>query len=548
MAGTEDITLKVALDDRQAKAGLEALRVQTTAVATAADGGAGGFGKLGNRIDKINKVAGPAASAISGVTGAIGGMNTQAGAAVGAVANLAGAFAAGGLLSLGIAAVGTGLSLLTTRYQESTKAAEEAQKKQTEALNAIIKAGLSPLEAATLDLTRAQKDLELKRMLTGGDSDAIVNAVRPITVELETLQVQIGASERELKRFKSEAVRGIRPGESLEEYKAARAFAEEQMKATEGNISLLRQAFNIRANTINLVTDSAQAEIDLRNKIKAKEKAERDHEKAIKDAKKEQEDQLKMQQEAVDLAKDYASQRRKQIMDETAAIGPTREMFEQAQVKQFQDAEKAKVDAAKKAEEERIKIAKEAADERIKVEKETQDTIKSISNSALTVVVGSTQSLFDDLITGQEHALERFAANVLKQAGTVMVGKGIEVAATGIGSLAMGNPAGTAQIATGTALILGGMGLGAAASGIEHTLIGGGTLGSKIETAGGTSPATTATPMGAGRISSGGRDGGGPMQEAITYVFNAPVFGDQNRSAKQVAMLQRRARRDLLLA
>ena len=50
------------------------------------------------------------------------------------------------------------------------------------------------------------------------------------------------------------------------------------------------------------------------------------------------------------------------------------------------------------------------------------------------------------------------------------------------------------------------------------------------------------------QISSGGRDGGGPMQEAITYVFNAPVFGDQNRSAKQVAMLQRRARRDLLLA
>ena len=539
MAGTEDITLRVALDDRQAKAGLEALRVQTTAVATAADGGAGGFGKLGNRIDKINKVAGPAASAISGVTGAIGGMNTQAGAAVGAVANLAGAFAAGGLLSLGIAAVGTGLSLLTTRYQESTKAAEEAQKKQTEALNAIIKAGLSPLEAATLDLTRAQKDLELKRMLTGGDSDAIVNAVRPITLELETLQVQIGASERELKRFKSEAVRGIRPGESLEEYKAARAFAEEQMKATEGNISLLRQAFNIRANTINLVTDSAQAEIDLRNKIKAKEKAERDHEKAIKDAKKEQEDQLKMQQEAVDLAKDYASQRRKQIMDETAAIGPTREMFEQAQLKQFQDAEKAKADAARKAAEERVKIEEEAAKRIEDIQTKTTQVGVDAASGATALLIGTVNDLVIGAVSGQEMAAEKAAAAFLSGIGNQLVGIGTKALIEG--AIISANPltpgAGAPMMGLGALAIATGIGLGAAGAGIS-TAIAGAPTGAGTA---GPSPATTATPMGAGRISSGGRDGGGPMQEAITYVFNAPVFGDQNRSARQVAMLQRRA-------
>ena len=552
MAGTEDITLRVALDDRQAKAGLDALRGSTDALAQAAagavDGGAGGGGlsDLGSSFEGLTHVAGPSAQAISRIATRLSNISPAVSSALGALGTFGTALASGSPWAVAIIGAGAAIGYLIHRYDESSKAAEEAAKKHAEAAEKIIRSGLGPLEAATLEFNKAQKELRLSKILTGEDTDSINRAVSSITLELERLQAQIGAAERDFKKFKGEAVRGIRTGESVEEYKAAKVLAEEQAKATEANISLLRQAFNIRAQTIPLVQESVQAEIDLRNKIEDKQKAERDHEKAIQDSKKQLEDQLKMQQEAADFAKDYVAQRRKQIMDETAAIGPTAEMSKQAQVERARK-------AAQEAEKEHTRILQEeskkqqeASDAAAKKRQEDAQTTAGYVSAFTGIIVGQSQQLIDDLIMGQEKAFERFFAGVMKQAGTVLIGKGIELVGSGTANLLLGNPAGAAQLAVGGSMIAGGVTLGGIGAGIERGLMGG-SAPTGAGTAG-PSPATTATPMGAGRISSGGRDGGGPMQEAITYVFNAPVFGDQNRSAKQVAMLQRRARRDLLLA
>lgn len=543
MAGTEDITLRVVLDDRQAKAGLDGLRGQTAAVAAAADAGAGGMVNLSEKVGRINQVAGPAASAISGVAGAMGGMNNQAGAAVGAVANLAGAFASGGMLALGIAAVGTAVSFLTTKYQESTKAAEEAEKKQKEALEAIIKAGLSPLEAATLDLSKAQKQLELNKLLTGNDSDAILRAVTPVRMEIETLQAQINSTKGTMGALRDTLSRPLKLGESSQQYMEAREAAREEIKAQQAKLNLLEQAFRLRATEIGIVNESITLEQTLAKKKKDKEKAEKDHEKALEDSKRRMEEQLQVQE-------DYIRERRKIQEDAAASVGPTREMFEQElnqrAVKARQDADKARTEAEKLEAEKRKKIADDE-------KKAKEDALKATTANIMAatgIIVSASDQLLSDLITGQEKALERFAAAIFKQAGTVMLGKGLELGATGVANLLSGNPVQMAlaggQLAGAAGLVAGGLALGAVATGIEHTVMGASGTAATTATASSGSP-TTSTPMGAGRISGSQREPGS-MQEAVTYVFNAPVFGDQNRSAKHVALLQRRASRDLLLA
>ena len=526
MAGTEDISLKVALDDRQAKAGLDALRAQTEAVAAAADSGAGGLGKLQQRVDGVNKLAGPAASAISGVTGAVGGLSSQAGAAVGAVANLAGAFASGGPLALAIVGIGTGVSWLTSKYQESAKAAQQSADEQTKAINATanrieqLTQGVQGRISAALGIDEAT--------LAMGQLDIKVKNAKASLDELQT----VAGRQQFMGQF-------IRDGGKATEVSQAYAQKIEESKKS---LSLLRDEFAKAKPQF----DSYNQTLAIANRLEAKKKEADD---AVKDALTKKTAAIKNDTKAIrdnEAAMDDVIRRMREQEDFAASVGPTAEMFQQAQVERARK-------AAQEAEKEHTRILQEeskkqqeASDAAAKKRQEDAQTTAGYVSAFTGIIVGQSQQLIDDLIMGQEKAFERFFAGVMKQAGTVLIGKGIELVGSGTANLLLGNPAGAAQLAVGGSMIAGGVTLGGIGAGIERGLMGG-SAPTGAGTAG-PSTATTATPMGAGRISSGGRDGGGPMQEAITYVFNAPVFGDQNRSAKQVAMLQRRARRDLLLA
>lgn len=553
MAATEDISLRIALDDRQAQAGLDNMRQQTAGLAASAEGAAGGMGAITSKVDKFKGTIEPTATAVNGMASAFGGLNSQTGAVLGGVSNLASAFMAGGPLALGLVAIGTGVSALTTAFQENKKAAEEAAKKQQEAINKIVEGGLGPLEAATLRLNQATKNLQLEQMLTGKESDVFITATRDLTLEMESLQFQMQNTGREISIIEGKFKTGMEAGKALS-FDRRQELAKE-LEALKAQRSMLQQTFTLTAETIGKVTETTRINLERNKAIKAEEEAHRDAEQAIKEkqradekAAKESEKNQKIITNALEKAiKDRRKAREreaKEQMAEQEKVGPTRAMFEKEQdriLKEQEKAEKAKTEAIRKAAEERKKLQ----------EQELKSTVDMYKN-LLASVIGAGQTLIDDLITGQEKALERFAVAVMRQAGTFMVGKGLELGAQATFNALSGNPAlmavAGAQFAGAAALVGGGIALGATATGIEHVAINGGQIGQAAQAGGGAGERAISTPMGAGRISTGStgeRDGGG--MEQVTYVFNAPVFGDQNRSARHVAALQRRGQRNLLL-
>jgi len=557
MAATEDISLRIALDDRQAQAGLDGLRQQTAALAATAEGAAGGMGAISGKVGKFKGLIEPTATAVNGMASAFGGLNTQTGAVLGGISNLASALQAGGLFAVGLVGIGTAISAITTAYKENKKAAEEAAKKQQEAINKIVEAGLGPLEAATLRLNKATKSLQMEQMLTGKESDVFITATRDLTLEMESLQFQMQNTGREISIIEGKFKTGIEAGKALSSDR--RQELAKELDALKAQRSMLQQTFNITAKTIGVVTEETTVRVERNKALKKEEEARRDAEKAQQDADKQAEASLKfnegLRMRYAALIHKHKHEREKQIQEQMAAqekVGPTREMMEAEERRQMGLREK-ELEALKKAEAKKKEVLEKAAEERKKIQQqELKDTINEYKN-LLGAVIGAGQTLVDDLITGQEKALERFAVAIMRQAGTFMVGKGLELGALATFNLLSGQAAlvaqAPAQFAGAAALVGGGIALGAAATGIEHVAINGGQLGQAVQSGGGAGDRATSTPMGAGRISTGGTGerGGGGMEQ-VTYVFNAPVFGDQNRSARHVAALQRRGQRNLLLA
>lgn len=530
MAATEDISLRIALDDRQAQAGLDSLRQETAGLAQSAEGAAGGIGAISSKVDRARGVIEPTATAVNGMASAFGGLNTQTGAVLGGVSNLASAFMAGGPLALGLVTIGTGISWLTTKYAETTKAAQEAEKAQKEAALKTAKviegmtksiedqiastAGYSQVEAQVGKLRKEYKDAanELQRLEDIGDLAFAADLIRMGVVKNKTQGQEIY-------------------NESLK--KAGERFIDLGIEL--GNAEGAAEQYRKRTQEL-AATQRVYAKDDEKfiQGLKTKTKATKEVAKATAEATEEiiiEDDRL--EQSLRDLG--FTDQ---EIFDQLSGAYLERQKLAEADRKAREEAEKAKTEAVRKAAEERNKIQ--------------EQEIKSAVNLAMQLtgmVIGHGQQLIDDLITGQEKALERFAVNVMREAGTFMLGKGLEVGAAGVANLALGNPMGAGQLAVAGGLVAGGIALGAAATGIEHVAINGGQIGQPLSAGGGAGERAISTPMGAGRISTGGtgeRDGGG--MEQVTYVFNAPVFGDQNRSARHVAALQRRGQRNLLLA
>jgi hypothetical protein len=170
------------------------------------------------------------------------------------------------------------------------------------------------------------------------------------------------------------------------------------------------------------------------------------------------------------------------------------------------------------------------------------NTRKAAAAEVIGIGVSATQSLIDGFITGQENALEHFAANVMKQAGTAMIGHGINAAAGGIARLALGDPTGAVPLGVGSALIVGGVGLGGAATGIEHVLAGG-QIGkalpeAKADLGGGSFD--RGVNSGRGSLPSRGERGAGTVHVHINYAVGGPPAEDTAREMERVLRTGRR--------
>lgn len=170
---------------------------------------------------------------------------------------------------------------------------------------------------------------------------------------------------------------------------------------------------------------------------------------------------------------------------------------------------------------------KQAADAKKQLLDKQTEEIKAASAEAIGIGVSATQQLVDALITGQDHALEHFVANVFKQAGTAMIGHGIDAASGGIAQLALsGGAVGGEALAVGVGLIAGGGLIGGISTGIEHSLAGGSAAGSL--------PGPAATDLGVGGSLPGSRGSdGGPQQ--ITVVFEYGLGPAPEKMARDLA-------------
>lgn len=530
MAATEDITLIVALDDRAAQTGLDGLRKQTESVAASSEGAAGGLNAANQAVGRMKNLVEPTGTAINGMASAMGGLSSQTGAVFGAASNLATAFMSGGPLALGIVAIGTGVSWLSSKWKESKEAAEKAEAAQK-------KAALSTAE----QIEAITKGVE-GRIAGALDLDDVAVKLGQLEVKVrETNLVYLDMTEN-----KADYLRALQ--EMGKNFLDAEAEYKKQLEDTAQRVQLLASEYN---NARGAAEEYGE-KISVLNRLEARKKQLDDEakdaltrktvaQKKGADSEKELYDAeiarmiflAKLRKEAEEFG---AKQRAKQFQEDKKAR-------EQA----AKDAEKAEAERTKllqKAEEERAKIREEAAKRQREIDQKSIDLLVDSGAGAFATLVGTTNDLVIALATGQEQAFERASASFLSSIGSQLVGIGTKAIIEG--AIISANPltpgAGAPMIALGAGAVATGIGLGAAGAAISTSLGAGGGGG------GAASSAASATPRGAGRITTGTVSAGSGGAEAITYVFNAPVFGDQTRQATHVARLQRRASRDLLLA
>jgi chemotaxis protein histidine kinase CheA len=532
MAATEDITLIVALDDRAAQTGLDGLRQQTESVAASSEGAAGGLNAANQAVGRMKNLVEPTGTAINGMASAMGGLSSQTGAVFGAASNLATAFMSGGPLALGIVAIGTGVSWLSSKWKESKEAAEKAEAAQK-------KAALSTAE----QIEAMTKSLEGRLSSALGADEAAVTVAK-LRTELEYAQQNLdqlttGKGRSEFLTFS--AVSG-QATDALDRYQKEVTSAEDRVQDLSIQLANAVGAYEEYEQKLRIVTavENRKKQLDdeakdvLTRKTEA-QKREADSAKELYDAEIARMVFLaKLRKEAEEFG---AKQRAKQFQEDKKAR-------EQA----ARDAEKAEAERTKllqKAEEERAKIREEAAKRQREIDQKSIDLLVDSGAGAFATLVGTTNDLVIALATGQEQAFERASASFLSSIGSQLVGIGTKAIIEG--AIISANPltpgAGAPMIALGAGAVATGIGLGAAGAAISTSLGAGGGGGGAAA-----SSAASATPRGAGRIATGTVSAGPGGAEAITYVFNAPVFGDQTRQATHVARLQRRASRDLLLA
>ena len=156
--------------------------------------------------------------------------------------------------------------------------------------------------------------------------------------------------------------------------------------------------------------------------------------------------------------------------------------------------------------------------------------MQTLGKGAFSSLVGSAQTYFVALASGEKHAAEIASAAFLSSTGDKLVGFGTEATFKGAGYLidsAGLDPRGYAMLGLGAAAIGAGIGMGAAAGAVTASIPKDAGKAPKIGTAGGSR--------------GGGGIGGGSSGEGVRYVFNYGIAGPQpDETAREVARQLRR--------
>jgi hypothetical protein len=500
VGATEEANFKLSVTAGQAQAELDKTRTSALSLG-------GGLERVKGGLEKFDAGARESSKVLRGLGGIMGESHSQALEFLGLAGDLAGAFASGGFFAVGMAAGTFVVKEVAEAYQESAtnaKILEQAMPGLSQTIVRLKDAALVPGKQALEDFRKQLHDF-------GKDSRQIaIDAQQLLLTQLQQRQTNLSlAAQRENEELVALARSKLRGGnvsaEDIKQQSDVLQLVQERKKATDEMYDSTLKGL-VELHSIDQQLDKKEA--------------------------------AKKYQDALNGAGIKSGADVNEYMRRKYGLTP--QEAHDAEQKQIDD----NLEQTQKWAQDRLAYDKSLADARARLreaefqaeqEKLKQQLAlrKQFASEALGIGVSASQELLDAVITGQDHALEHFAAAIAKQAGTALIGHGMDAAAGGIAMLSLGNPAGAVPLATGLGLIAGGVAMGGVATGIEH-VAGGGTLFQKLpdRTAAGAATHSGINTGGGGSRGSGG--GGQTIVNIVNGAIVAPAPQDQGREVQRV--------------
>lgn len=521
-------------------------RAELASLGKGAETMGGGLDKLNKGLNRFDAATREAQKVVRGLGDAMGGTKSQAAEMIGVAADLGGAFASGGLFGVGMAAGLYAVTQLTRAWNMDKQAAQQWSRTLRETVKTDVESMLTSMNALNKEIvTFGLSGREAERGALQAYADESASNAEFFKKDIAEREEVIRRTERTMDLARQGKTRG---GKNYEGEVATQRLLIEGSKAKlaaeESDLAVAREKLSVLDTVINKTNVFAAAEKRRQDAEEAARKAKQDAGRITGSGRDLEgsdsiQNQLNAAQSRTDAivgaeiaaeqtareqyAKDMAEQDA-QLLTESAQINS--ELLQQAQT--WQDAH--------------TEVERAGIEERQRLYEEDLAFRTQIGAEAIGIGVGATQSLLDGLITGQEHALELFAVSVMKQAGSAMIGHGINALAGGIAANSLIPGSGVVAMGTGAGLIAGGLTLGGIGTGVEHTMVNGGQLFKALPDPT-KDKSTSDRGVNSGRpgASSGAATGGGQTVINVTYSAAGPMPEQTGREvAKALETLRRR--------
>lgn len=533
----QTIEAKIVVDAKQAQAAVESFAKSTQAAETA-------IKRAGDAMPALERSTGTAASkmlilgqfvddAQYGLRGVVNNM-PQVVQAFGGTMGLAGA--------VGIAAVG--LSQLYDAYKSvdamQKEAASNAKIWQT-ALRETNEVQRQGALKSTQDLVKALQDAQAEIRNFGKTAAEVRLAQAGETVK--ATEQTLAILEKNLPGLEARAKpQGRRQLSFLQQIGVTDVFTEEEKEDFKMQNALVESAKRRRAELTDELKKQKAALTDLESATKQIAKLDESKKtrggggragKSDADRMREMEAQAEIDAWKSRTERDRAErEERKRDAEEQRRLAldiiGARERAEE-------DAERKRKKLAEEAAKERIRIAKEEAEAKAKAEHEFQSAVSEMTMNGVGIAVSATQQYIDARIKGEEAAEAAFAASIMAQAGQALISYGTQLGGKAIMDAFIAPPLAAAEGAAAAGLIAAGIGLGGAATAVQHTA-GGGTVGKPMGDRSG------ATDRGAAPRTGGGGGSGGPLVVNVSYGVGGPLPEDTAREIAKVMKTGNRRR------
>lgn len=528
----EEIELRLTVDGRPAQKALDETRTMAQKLGGGLNSVVGSLDGMQKGAQALQQKLAPTAAAISGVASALGQTGGEAGKVVAGIGQMAAAFGAGGPWAVAI----VGATMLADQYIAAQKEIDQNARFADEAVQRFGE-NLRNKSSKGLEWIRDKADEAAKAVREFGKTS------QQITVANARLEME--ATEQRIK--------GI----------------DETIQRRQENLKRLRAEINDPAviNSRQDIIDRMQAMVDeqklmaisttRRTELTTTLKGQQDETRRLI----EQQSRLAVLEGGkgggggragapVDtsaralqarLVAHWAAQEAAQAAASAAADAALEDDISRmaAAGQAARDYEKLKTDIAEEGYQQRDALRNaEAAAEKAAIE-ERNNFLASAASGAAGTIASASQQLLSDIITGQEHATERFAAFIMQQAGQSLISNGVQLFGEATKNALIGNPMAAGQFVGATALVGLGVSLGGAAVGVTHAAAGG-KFGQKLpseSTSGrGTDPGARARPAAGGR---GGGDGG----TNLTIIYGGISGPSADDGARALTKAARRANR-----